>query len=439
MMESECSQPAGDLEKAGEPELVDQPAKGVLKENVFLLNSSNVANASSDSQTDAKVQCSPDEPIDHSLSSLNEGMQPAGSSDVQQYTITEFNSTIKRTKNTSIQNIISHYERQQVVPGDALKRLRSAGKASLERQSSFDEQRHGARPPFLKSLKQRHLFPSKSIDQPMDVGPDDEQATEQVAEQTSNPTSRFSFVKKNFEKLLMSPLATMKPADEEKAIVDQARTEKPTAEKTQAKHLTIKQCIRQIDLNTTHQNIIRHLENDVSLSADQQEAAVAAIRQNRSSIELSPANANFKPHCPIIVKNTKEIAGYLSISDAFLKLDFYNAIRDIRRFNYVCKLLHLLITQNLTSLSGCATKFLFNLLEEIAFQVAGNQQNIHVLHTLLRDVQKIMKNYYSWGRPVGSTILWETHLKTIEKICQIVKNIEIKPVSFVTSLSSRLE
>lgn len=401
MMESECSQPGADLseEKASEPELADEQtvAKGVLKENVFLLNS----------QTAAKVQRSQAELIerDHSLRSLNEaiGMQrdAACSSDAaQQYTITEFNSTIKRTKNTSIQNIISHYERQQVVPGDALKRLRSAGKlqTTLERQSSFDEVRHGARPPFLKSLKQRHLFPSKSIDQPMDVGPDDEQADAETRE--PNSTSRFSFVKKNFEKLLMSPLAAMKPANEKTAGQPISRTEKPV-EKPLAKHLTIKQCIRQIDLNTTHQNIIRHLENDVSLSADQQEAA-AAIRQNRSSIELSPANLNFKPHCPIIVKNTKEIAGYLSISDAFLKLDFYNAIRDIRRFNYVCKLLHLLITQNLTSLSGCATKFLFNLLEEIAFQVAGNQQNIHVLHTLLRDVQKIMKNYYSWGRPVGS-------------------------------------
>ena len=61
--------------------------------------------------------------------------------------------------------------------------------------------------------------------------------------------------------------------------------------------------------------------------------------------------------------------------------------------------------------------------------MAGNQQNIHVLHTLLRDVQKIMKKYYCWGRPIGSTVLWEQHLKTIENICQIVKNIEIKTVS----------
>lgn len=50
------------------------------------------------------------------------------------------------------------------------------------------------------------------------------------------------------------------------------------------------------------------------------------------------------------------------------QLDFCNAIRDIRRFAYVSKLLHLLITQNLTSLSGNATKALFWMLEEIAKQ-----------------------------------------------------------------------
>ncbi|XP_053200555.1 F-box only protein 25-like isoform X2 [Panonychus citri] len=132
------------------------------------------------------------------------------------------------------------------------------------------------------------------------------------------------------------------------------------------------------------------------------------------------------PHCHITLKSTKEVAGFNTISEAFYRLDFCNAIRDIRRFNYICKLLHLLITQNLTSLSGAATKVLFNLLEKVAWQVASNQQNIHVLHTLLHDLKKIMKRYYCWGRPLGSTLLWEQHLQTIEKICEMANTIEIK-------------
>lgn len=59
------------------------------------------------------------------------------------------------------------------------------------------------------------------------------------------------------------------------------------------------------------------------------------------------------------------------------------------------------------------------------------------MHILLRDVQKIMRKYYCWGRPIGSTILWGQHLQTIENICQIVKNIEIKPVSLFLLFLSR--
>ncbi|XP_074603078.1 F-box only protein 32 isoform X2 [Brevipalpus obovatus] len=135
------------------------------------------------------------------------------------------------------------------------------------------------------------------------------------------------------------------------------------------------------------------------------------------------------PYCHITLKSTKEVAGFNTISEAFYRLDFCNAIQDIRRFNYICKLLHLLITQNLTSLSGCATKVLFTLLEQIASQVASNQQNIHILHTLLHDLKKIMRKYYCWGRPLGSTLLWEQHLRTIEKICEMVNTIQIKKPS----------
>lgn len=73
------------------------------------------------------------------------------------------------------------------------------------------------------------------------------------------------------------------------------------------------------------------------------------------------------PHCRISVR-TREVAMYNTISEAFYRLDFCNAIHDIRRFNYICKLLHLLITQNLTSLSGCATKVLFTMLEQVAWE-----------------------------------------------------------------------
>jgi len=72
----------------------------------------------------------------------------------------------------------------------------------------------------------------------------------------------------------------------------------------------------------------------------------------------------------ILVTVCLQIAGFNGLSDAFKRLDFRSAVHDVRRFNYICKLLDLLITQKLTMLSGCAQKVLFNMLEEVAYQGA---------------------------------------------------------------------
>ncbi|CAG2120056.1 unnamed protein product, partial [Medioppia subpectinata] len=46
--------------------------------------------------------------------------------------------------------------------------------------------------------------------------------------------------------------------------------------------------------------------------------------------------------------------------------------------------------------------------------VASNQQNIHILHTLLYDLKKIMKKYYCWGH--GSKRLTDLPEELIREI-----------------------
>lgn len=132
-----------------------------------------------------------------------------------------------------------------------------------------------------------------------------------------------------------------------------------------------------------------------------------------------------QPHCQITIKCTKEIAGFNGLSDAFKRLDFRSAVHDVRRFNYICKLLDLLISQKLAALSGCAQKVLFTMLEEVAYQVSASQQNIHLLHKLLRQL-RVMVDCACWGRPLGSTQLWENHLVTINRILTIANTIQIR-------------
>ena len=143
----------------------------------------------------------------------------------------------------------------------------------------------------------------------------------------------------------------------------------------------------------------------------------------------------FRVNLHVTLKSTREVAGYNTISEAFYRLDFLSAISDIRRFNYVAKLLHLLINQNFTNLSGCATRVLFILMQQLTCQVSQDQQNLHVLRQLLHDIKKCIDDYYCWGRPLGSTILWDQHLQRLQKICEQAAAIQIKSPSDVNPQS----
>lgn len=66
--------------------------------------------------------------------------------------------------------------------------------------------------------------------------------------------------------------------------------------------------------------------------------------------------------------------------------------------------------------------------------MATNKQNIHVIRELLVELREIVDKYLCWGRPLGSTALWEQHLRTMERICEMTDAIEIKAVSHFSFL-----
>jgi len=63
-----------------------------------------------------------------------------------------------------------------------------------------------------------------------------------------------------------------------------------------------------------------------------------------------------------------QIAGFNGLSDALKRLDFLSAVHDCRRFNYIVRLLDLLVSHRMGGLSGCAQRVLFNMLEEVALE-----------------------------------------------------------------------
>lgn len=109
------------------------------------------------------------------------------------------------------------------------------------------------------------------------------------------------------------------------------------------------------------------------------------------------------------------------------QLDFRSAVRDVRRFNYICALLDLLVGQQMTALSGCAQKVLLAMLEEVAAYATANQHNPRGLRRLIAKLRALSaaERNACWGGPLGSQLLWHQHAAKIERILSMAAAMRI--------------
>ncbi|XP_006626446.1 F-box only protein 25 isoform X2 [Lepisosteus oculatus] len=127
-------------------------------------------------------------------------------------------------------------------------------------------------------------------------------------------------------------------------------------------------------------------------------------------------------------ESTRERHGYCTLGEAFNRLDFSSAIQDIRRFNYVVKLLQLIAKSQLTSLSGAAQKNYFNVLEKIVRKVLDDQQNPRLIKDLLQDLGStlcILIREVGKSVLVGNINIWVCRLETILNWQQQLNNLQI--------------
>uniref|UniRef100_A0A8C1G194 F-box only protein 25 n=2 Tax=Cyprinus carpio TaxID=7962 RepID=A0A8C1G194_CYPCA len=137
--------------------------------------------------------------------------------------------------------------------------------------------------------------------------------------------------------------------------------------------------------------------------------------------------------------NTKSQHGYCTLGEAFNRLDFSSAIQDVRRFNYVVKLLQLIAKSQLTSLSGAAQKNYFNVLEKIVRKVLDDHQNPRLVKALLNDLSStlcILIREVGKSVLIGNINIWVCRLETILNWQQQLNSLQIpKQVSNGMTLS----
>ncbi len=142
---------------------------------------------------------------------------------------------------------------------------------------------------------------------------------------------------------------------------------------------------------------------------------------------LSYAFDAYRPHCHITLKNTREVAGFNGLAEALLRLDFVNAVKDIRRFDYVSKIMYSLFNSDkLMELPGAAQKVLFRMLEEMADSVYKSGINEHVLRSILDELNATMSIYHVWGSHLGGSNLFKQHAESRRKITDTVEKMQGK-------------
>lgn len=81
----------------------------------------------------------------------------------------------------------------------------------------------------------------------------------------------------------------------------------------------------------------------------------------------SDSEVEIPPHCHITLKCTREIAGFNALGEAVRRLDFRSAVKDRKRFQYICALLRMLVAhKGIASLPGGAQRLLLQMVEEVA-------------------------------------------------------------------------
>lgn len=128
-------------------------------------------------------------------------------------------------------------------------------------------------------------------------------------------------------------------------------------------------------------------KNRYELAAEKWEEKFVLPFRNATDGQHSedPLDAVPPPHCQIVLRCTREIAGFNGLGDAVKRLDLKSSVRNQRRFQYICALLKLLVSGEavMTSLSGGAQRILLQMIEEVAIHVSDSKQHINTLRELV--------------------------------------------------------
>lgn len=131
-----------------------------------------------------------------------------------------------------------------------------------------------------------------------------------------------------------------------------------------------------------------------------------------------------QPYIHYMRTTSRERKVLTTISEAFIHLDMSGAGRDLRRFNYVCKLILLILQNKLHYMSGAAQKHVFIIMEEMVTEVLKSQNNVRAMKQLVAIAScQLYENRYCH---IGSSCLWNHHVQSVNKMTTKLNKFKVK-------------
>ncbi|XP_076440571.1 F-box only protein 25-like [Babylonia areolata] len=157
------------------------------------------------------------------------------------------------------------------------------------------------------------------------------------------------------------------------------------------------------------------------------ENVVARLIRLALTMDVGPHRQTTKRRQPYFFFNrgtSRERKELTSLSEALLRLDMAGAVKDIRRSNFVCKLLQLIFESKLPNLSGTAQKHIFQILEATVKEALRTELNIGLAKKLLVQANRALEKGQIFH--IGSNCLWARHTTLVCNLNNQVSAYQIK-------------
>ncbi|CAF1017247.1 unnamed protein product [Rotaria sordida] len=118
-----------------------------------------------------------------------------------------------------------------------------------------------------------------------------------------------------------------------------------------------------------------------------------------------------------------------SLSDVFNALEIVNSVSNIRRFNYIAKVVQILFKEKLGELSGNAQRSLFQVIERMIDMVLKTGDNISLMQRIVTQFHSSIQSAYPFYYYIGSALLWQRHIKMLTRMQETIKQVQTNMIT----------